>query len=157
MDKITSKYITWFLANKSKWKPRQWLMIPNLSWSFLEWEADLICVSKSGYITEIEIKISKADLLKDQEKYKFQNRQLKSWEYIKEFYYCVPEKLLPDIPESYKQFAGIIVVPSDGRCRCRIIHLAPVNKKAKKITDVERMNLMRILGLRFWSQYKINK
>ena len=39
---------------------RQNIIVPNVSWSFLNYEADLVVLTKSNYATEIEIKISKA-------------------------------------------------------------------------------------------------
>ena len=37
------------------------IAIPNLSWSLLDYEADLIIMNKSGYVTEFEIKRSFED------------------------------------------------------------------------------------------------
>lgn len=38
------------------------LIVPNLSWGFLNHEADLISIDKNGYLTEVEIKRSLEDL-----------------------------------------------------------------------------------------------
>ena len=37
------------------------IVVPNVSWSWLLWEADLISITKAGYMNEYEIKISKQD------------------------------------------------------------------------------------------------
>jgi len=49
---------------------RQHLIVPNVMWGFtgLNYEADLVIVTKAGYAKEVEIKVSRADLIKDKEK-----------------------------------------------------------------------------------------
>lgn len=159
--KLTARWVTWLIINRSKFQPRRMLMIPNLSWSFLHWEADLVAITDAGFMTEIEIKVTKTDLLKDQEKDKFKHRRSglwkSSWDYIKEFYYCVPESLIKEVPVSYLEYAGILAVQDNGKGRVRIVYPAPRNNKALKVSPEDRLNLMRILGLRFWSNYKIIK
>lgn len=44
------------------------IIVPNVSWGLNLHECDLLIFSKSGYATEVEIKISKQDLLKDKNK-----------------------------------------------------------------------------------------
>ena len=44
---------------------RQNLVVPNVSWGLLNYEADVVSLTPSGYATEVEIKVSKADLLAD--------------------------------------------------------------------------------------------
>lgn len=41
------------------------IIVPNLSWGFLNHEADLIAVDKNGYLTEVEIKRSFEDFKAD--------------------------------------------------------------------------------------------
>lgn len=41
------------------------LIVPNLSWGFLNHEADLISIDKNGYLTEVEIKRSLEDFKAD--------------------------------------------------------------------------------------------
>lgn len=57
-------------------------------------ECDCLVLSKSGYLTEIEIKRSWQDFLNDFKKKNSERREL-----IKYFYYCVPEKLLDKVYE----------------------------------------------------------
>lgn len=51
------------------------IVVPNVSYSWLSWEADIISFSNSGYMYEFEIKISKQDFEKDFKKRK--HRRLK--------------------------------------------------------------------------------
>ena len=80
-------------------------------------ECDCIVLSKSGYLTEIEIKRSWQDFLND---FKKKNRERKSL--IKYFYYCVPEKLLDKVYERLDEerekdknfiYTGIITYDED--------------------------------------------
>ena len=41
------------------------IAIPNLSWSLLDYEADLIILIKTGYVTEFGIKCSFEDLKRE--------------------------------------------------------------------------------------------
>ena len=81
-------------------------IVPNAMWGAkILHECDLLIISQSGYATEVEIKVSKADLLKDKEKMHghIDNK-------IKYFYFAVPKSLeevaLREVPER----AGLYVV-----------------------------------------------
>jgi hypothetical protein len=102
-------------------------------------ECDLLSLSKAGYATEIEIKISKYDLLKDKKK-PHQHKH----NHIKYLYFAVPEKLkeiaLNEIPDR----AGLFVIKA---VKNNVVH---VEKKAKanpyslSWTDKEKAQLMRL-------------
>ena len=53
------------LRNSGIWNKRSDIMIPNLSWGLLDYEADFVVLSKSGYLTEVEIKRSWEDFKAD--------------------------------------------------------------------------------------------
>ena len=109
------------IAMMKKLNVRKNIIVPNVSWGIniknhkpLH-ECDLLMLSSAGYATEIEIKISKADLLKDKEKSHGHNHRL-----IKHLYFAVPESLkeiaLKEIPNnaglytlSYNQSKRIVV------------------------------------------------
>jgi len=67
---------------------RQHIVVPNVSWGFLNHEADLLICSKDGYLTEIEIKRSWQDFKKD-----FKKDHTHDDEKLTYFYYAVPEKI----------------------------------------------------------------
>jgi len=80
-------------------------------------EADLISVTKSGYATCVEIKVSKADLKNDLKKSQIiqsksgVNGGTKFWfKNFKYFYYAVPEELIELALETIPHFAGLLVV-----------------------------------------------
>lgn len=65
---------------------RENLYVPNVSWGFFtEHEADLVKVSRAGFLTEYEIKRSWSDFVAD-----FKKRSYHSDDRISEFYYVVP-------------------------------------------------------------------
>lgn len=71
-------------------------------------ECDMLVLSKSGYLTEIEIKRSWSDFKADfNKKHKHESKGL-----IKYFYYCIPECLLQDVYEVLEvtntKYSGII-------------------------------------------------
>lgn len=86
--------------------PRKNLVVPNVSWGLLHGhEADLLVVYPSGWMSEVEIKVTAQDIKADTQKRKW------VWSMdprIHEFWFAVPEALKdhPYIPE----FAGIFSV-----------------------------------------------
>ena len=72
-------------------------------------ECDLLIITKAGCSYEIEIKVSKHDLIKDKEK-----RHTHSSNKINRLYFAMPSSLLPYI-EHVPEKAGVIEV-RDGKC-----------------------------------------
>lgn len=129
------------------------LIVPNVSWGLrLGHECDLLILRPSGYLTEIEIKVSAADIKKDLEK---KHKHLSSK--IRELYFAVPLELVddPNIPD----YAGIISVQRRKYARvnpyvCRIVRRRVRNAKAKKISDSDKLKLLRLGCLRIWNLKK---
>lgn len=76
-------------------------------------ECDMLVLSKSGYLTEIEIKRSWPDFIADFKN----NHKHESNSIIKYFYYCIPECLLEEAYEKLieleVQYTGIITYNED--------------------------------------------
>ena len=76
-------------------------------------ECDMLVMSKSGYLTEIEIKRSWSDFLADFKKH----HGHKCPELIKQFYYCVPlsiyDKVYDKLKEKRVDYTGIITYNED--------------------------------------------
>lgn len=132
------------------YKPNTNLVIPNVSWGFLRYEADLLIISKAGYLTEVEIKVSLSDLKRDLDK-KHSHDDPK----IKYLYFAIPEKLekhIQYIPEK----AGIYIVRSrkgydgDNYKYVDCIRIAKENKLCKAIDIYDRYTLARLGALRIW-------
>ncbi len=134
---------------------RQNIIVPNISWGLRVHECDLFMLSKTGYATEVEIKISKADLIKD-----FQKRHSHSSNKIRRFFYAMPEeiynKLDQEVINSMPNKAGIIVVYMDKYFfrRCRIVRKALINNNARKLSDKEIQKLLHLGVMRTWDLRK---
>ena len=142
---------------------RQNLIVPNVSWGMdvggkSLHECDLLSLSASGYATEIEIKVSRSDLLKDKEKRHGHNHMA-----IANFYYAVPEHLKEIALKSIPTRAGLYVV-REVNYRHAVTKVKGCVRlpKAIKWSDGDRMKLarlgtMRILGLKQTVQTLKNK
>lgn len=74
---------------------------------------DLVQISRADYITEFEIKISRADWNADRDKAKWTTPR----PHIARFFYVVPKSLVEPverIPDWLPDYAGILVVSGDG-------------------------------------------
>lgn len=129
------------------------LIVPNVYWGMGIHECDLLVVSKAGYLTEIEIKISRADLRADAKKWHGHESDR-----IKRLFFALPDYLehcIDMVPER----AGIILVRPKANVpgvypyhpRCREIRSAIRNKDATKISDADRYKIARLGALRIWN------
>ena len=134
-------------------------VVPNVFWSFFNHEVDLLSVTKSGYATEIEIKISKSDLKKDADKPHHHNSNM-----IKYFYFAVPDYLEEFAMEHIPERAGLLTVSKTKRTQCggwyskpsyyvKKVRHAKIGTVVKKWTDADMLKLnklgtLRILGLK---------
>ncbi len=149
-------------------RPRQNLIVPNVSWGLHNkeygslHECDVLILSGDSYATEVEIKISKADLLKDAEKKHKHKHNL-----IRRLYFAVPSELKEIALESIPDHAGLLVISNAvkrwyglyGASReieyMKVTEVRPckVNTIAIRWTEAQRLQLarlgtMRILGLK---------
>jgi len=158
---------------------RQHLVIPNVDWGFLNHEADLLIVSKAGYLTEVEIKRTWADFKAD-----FKKKHTHYDSKLSHFYYAVPEKIAQKVfdflyvgkldisnrwsrskVDSYTEVnvnkCGLIVYKDPDefyKFGNYCITVGATNMGDYKISDEEEKKLLRLLGLRVWSlKNKISK
>lgn len=120
---------------------RRNLIIPNVSWGMMDYEADLIIVNPNGFATEIEIKISASDLKKDKKKSHHHKNKL-----IHRLYFAIPEYLknyIGDIPEK----AGILIVRP----------LVNLRKHSMTKSYVECIRGPRLNKVPHWDQAKVAK
>jgi hypothetical protein len=130
---------------------RKNIIVPNVSWGFGIHECDILSISKSGYATEVEIKVSKSDLKKDKDK---RHKHYDVRERIKYLYFALPKELencLEYVPER----AGVIIVhkKENGYLQCEKIRDAQLNKDCRKLDDAEilmitRLGTIRLYGLK---------
>jgi len=124
--------------------PRINLIVPNISWGFLVHECDLLCVTKGHYLWEIEIKVTKADLIRDKKKYHghLDNR-------IKRLYFAIPDYLENEIRHIPERAGVIIADTRHERLRCRMLR-RPKENSGYKISDEEYTKLAHLAAMRIW-------
>ena len=138
-------------------------VIPNVSWSWLYWEADLIGISKAFYMSEYEIKITKQDFEADFKKRKhntLKRENVRNARIPNYFNYVAPLKAIPlCIPD----YAGLLIVEADKYgLKISDVKKAPLLHKSKLGTEgVQAM--FRSLMFKYWNlaqtldTYKIQK
>lgn len=150
------------VALAMEWNYRQYWIVPNVGFGLNLHECDLLLMSDKGYLTEIEIKISKADLKKDQSKSHGHVSKR-----IKFLYFAVPERMQGDdcialVPER----AGIVVVRDRSKENrtpdCLILRPARENVEAGPCEERTRIALGRLAQMRIWTlkgslNYSINE
>ena len=138
------------------------IMVPNVSWGLLPYEADFVDINKSGYLTEIEIKRSFEDFKKD-----FTKKHSHDDERVYYFYYCVPEAIYDKVVEfldkkyegkpkyakpavlyyteelgiGYKNYGSKVAMHKDGI-------------RYRKLFLEEQLTLARLGTLRYWKTEK---
>ena len=121
---------------------RTHIIVPNVSWSMLPYEADMVVLHESGYADEVEIKISRADLLRDKSKY-HQHDSNK----FRRLWFAIPRKLEKSIPDIMER-AGVLVVETNGNVTQ--VRKPEINKTAIKFSDQQRLHLARLGCMRMW-------
>jgi hypothetical protein len=113
-------------------------------------EADFVAVSKSNFITECEIKISRSDFFADfkkSEKHTMLNaRKLEDWHCPNYFYFVVPSGLVG--AEEVPHYAGLLWICTRGKVhvmkRASIIH-------KDKATDATVIKLLRSIMYKYFN------
>lgn len=137
---------------------RQNIIVPNISWGFMNHEADIFVVQRNGYVLEIEIKRSKSDLLADhKKKHKHQDEHNR----ISELYYALPEKLYDSCKDLIPKSAGILTCDkwlpdwsNKWSYNVRTMRKPIKNSLARKLTDKERLKIAHLGTMRIWSLKK---
>lgn len=129
------------------------MVIPNVYWAFGHYEKDLVVITKAGYAWEIEIKVSRADLIKDKEK---RHNHTAYNDKFKFLYFAIPKELESHI-EHIPEGAGIIIVSEEDRATwwrgCKIIR-EPQKKSDYKLSVEEQLSIARLSAHRMWVMKK---
>lgn len=116
------------------------------------YEADLIYITKSKYLTEVEIKVDINDFRND-----FKKKIYHSSPLVSALYYAFPEVLYKkyedEIRERVKEIAGIITVCNYG---CKVKAKAPKRKNIKALTDIQIKDFMRIGCMKWFKECVFN-
>jgi len=176
--KLTVKEIEEIIiSDKRYFNIRTDIAIPNLSWSLLPYEADLVIMNKTGYVTEFEIKRSFEDFKKDFKKEIFHISEL-----IYRFNYVLPKsieeevykeldkhlddekyvKLFGKSTKDFKRYPSIIFYDEDGNLTTNK-SMSYLCGKHRKLFLEEKVTLLRLLSIRYWNlrekvkQTEVNK
>ena len=146
--------------------PRVNIVVPNVSWGLLEHEADVLVCTKQGYVTEIEIKVSKSDFLKDFEKpHGHYDKR------ITKYYFAVPEILEEFVKERLPDQWGLLVLKQTKYVNWktgsesygyRIVEAVKAKRNRSEgfsqseMQDLTRLGCLRIAGL-YRENYTLRK
>ncbi len=109
--------------------------------------ADLVFITKSRQLTEIEIKVSRADWNADALKDKWKRER----PHISRFYYAVPGHLAENIPSWVPTTCGIIAIYLNKWSVPYSREIRPAKRKrAEKISDKTLARLHEAAYFRFW-------
>jgi len=133
------------IALAERFNYRQNLIVPNVCWGINIHECDMLIVSKSGYLTEVEIKTSVSDLRKDMTKTHQHNQGTR----IKHLYFAIPADMIfytDYIPNN----AGLFIIDEHkyGGLYARCIK-SPVTNKDALQTKV-REHIGHLGSMRIW-------
>jgi len=128
-------------------------MVPNLSWGLLDYEADFVVLSKSGYLTEVEIKRSWEDFKAD-----FNKKHKHDAEQVYYFYYCVPESIYGKVVEfllseyhSNVDAPAVLYYSEDGRIVKSGFGNHYQKGRHRKLFIEEQFQIARLGQLRYWN------
>lgn len=135
---------------------RENLYVPNVSWGFfVEHEADLVKVSRSGFLTEYEIKRSWSDFVAD-----FKKRSYHSDDRISEFYYVVPKVMAQAaskfIDESSMRLYGPGIYYFSEESGWLSLQRKCNRPKGTKMYVEDMYEIARLGTLRYWSLRRKN-
>lgn len=122
--------------------PRVNMLIPRVSWGFGIHECDVLVITKSGYLYEVEIKISGSDLKKDAQKPHAHKSKI-----IKHLFFAIPFYLEPLI-EFIPSRAGVLSFSK--QCRLPKLLRSPDTTSTYKVSKTELLQLYRLAALRVW-------
>lgn len=130
---------------------RRNVIVPNVSWGMgFQHECDMIVMDVKKRLTEVEIKVTKSDLMADFKKPHGHRSAI-----IGRLIYAVPTKLLETAKEVIPGDAGLIeaYVSRAGRLKARWIRVVK-HKKCRELRESEVHTLYRLAAIRTWTLKK---
>lgn len=126
------------------------LCVPNVSWGMgIQYEADLLVVTKAGYCTEYEIKRSYADFLADMRKDESAHKA--PWVY--RFYYVIPESIKDKVLKYFNDKGGELpgIISYDERGMIGICGGYPYVKGGRRMFLEEQLKIAKLGTMRYWN------
>lgn len=133
---------------------RQNTIVPNVHWGLESMhECDIMVVTPAGYCTEIEIKVSKKDIIAENKK---KHHHIDRLNRVKNFYFAVPKELAEFALERIPSHAGLLVATKGniaGTIRARLMCKRPcvADSNARKLTKEEHAQVVRLGAMRIWA------
>lgn len=127
------------------------IIVPNVSWSYLPWEADMVGITKAGYLYEYEIKISLSDFKND-----FYKRKYKSLKYDQRWNNRIPNYFsyvapLNAIPLCIPDYAGLYEVLQNGTRIYFSMIRKPKILHRNKLSPEDRLKILRTIMFKYWA------
>lgn len=159
--RLSVRQIQLYLRNSFLFNQRNDIIVPNVSWGLLPYEADLLAIKPSGRVTEIEIKRSLADLKAD-----FRKHHQHDYNSVYRFYYCVPEALVEKAKKAILEYrqSGAVVPITEKDCPALLCYTetgeikdtgfgtADVSGYGKMpANEKETITAGRLASLRYWN------
>lgn len=123
----------------------RYMVLPRARWGIngINHECDMLALSSTGTLHEIEIKISKSDFLADLRK-----RHKHKSKIIKRLWYAVPTNLIDYVLERLPEGAGLI------RCENGRSYVVkrPKTSRAGKPDESVVKHMYELLQMRYWSE-----
>lgn len=158
------------LGSNCLWDPRRVVAVPNTT-AAVGWEADLLILHPSGWVWEIEVKVSAGDFRREFKTKADKHETLKTGttryrggygyyerknEKVQKFFFAMPLSVYERVKDEVPDYAGVILLDEawrDGwnRLRPRTEKKAPNLPGAKKTDDAFRIELLRLAHARLWS------
>jgi len=126
--------------------PWQQILIPEAT--FGGGICDLLAISRAGYATEYEVKVSLSDWNADRNKEKWESRNRR---FVKRFVYAIAPQLEHKIPDWLTPDMGIVVV--DRLHSIRVIRTGTNNNAAEKVPLGTINGLLHNCYSRLWSKH----
>lgn len=147
--KLTIDEIELAIVNSGIFNKRNDIIVPNVSWGLLNHEADMVVMTKSGYLTEIEIKRSWEDFKAD-----FKKDHQHDDERVDKLYYCVPlsikERVADYLTENEIPFTQLLYFSEEGKIR---VHNTggKFYTGGRKLFLEEQLTIARLGCMRVWN------
>lgn len=147
--KLTIYEIELAIVNSGLFNKRGDIFVPNVSWGLLNHEADMVVMTKSGYLTEIEIKRSWEDFKAD-----FKKPHEHDDERVYKFYYCVPSSIKDKVIELFKtkhEFIPAVLSYTEEGVVTDLKVGFPNTNRGRKLFLEEQLTIARLGCMRVWN------
>ena len=151
------------LGTNCLWSPTRLLALPN-AMDLAGWEGDLLLLHPSGWLWEVEIKVSVGDFRRE---FKTKAKKHKALEFgssgycvnrhVLKYFFAMPKEVFERLrPEEIPAYAGVIVldpevVDSWGRMVPKIVRRAPQLPGVSKTGPQFRAKFLELCHVRFWT------